>query len=411
MVVRNARHALALLAVLTISVWLLIEVKPPVTSGARASPAVAVTGLTVAWRGLDDRCGALAREPLPPYPWPIAPFNREHPVRGYFGDPRTVFSGRDENALSFHNGIDISAWLGNKVYPVVSGRVIDIDGDRVVVRATARRRFQYIHLRPEVRVGELVSASRTVLGTITRPWGHVHLTEIRSGCVVNPLARGHLTPFRDTSQPQVRAIRFEDASGNPLPASALVGNVRVIANAQDEPALPAPGQWRRMPVAPALLTWRLTTLLGRILRGGIGADFRYSEPPSSDFCAVYAPGTVQNFAAVAGVYRWAQPGRFLFDLTPRLLDTSRLHPGRYLMTVTASNLGGHTTSRTTQVNVVKRRLLATAFVNRDTRCENDSPQLGRQTGPESAIIAGKIPGQEVTFEPNSPISTDAVCGP
>jgi hypothetical protein len=273
-----------------------------------------------------------------------------------------------EPSLSFHNGIDIAAWRGNNVYPVVSGRVVDVDGDRVVVAASADRRFQYIHLWPEVRVGERVSASKTVLGIVSSTWGHVHLSEIRSGCAVNPLARGHLTPFADTSQPQIRAVRFEDPSGRLLRASALVGPVRVIVSAQDEPALPAPGEWRRMPVTPALLTWELKTVRGQVLLRGVGADFRYSEPSSADFCSVYAPGTVQNFAVVGGVYRWAQPGRFLFDLTPQPLETARLHPGRYLMTVIASNLGGHTAHQTVPVNIRKRRLLGLVPTRLDKRC-------------------------------------------
>ena len=27
------------------------------------------------------------------YGWPVKPFNRQHPVRGSFGDPRSVFRG------------------------------------------------------------------------------------------------------------------------------------------------------------------------------------------------------------------------------------------------------------------------------------------------------------------------------
>jgi hypothetical protein len=25
------------------------------------------------------------------YSWPVRPFNKQHPIRGFFGDPRTVF--------------------------------------------------------------------------------------------------------------------------------------------------------------------------------------------------------------------------------------------------------------------------------------------------------------------------------
>jgi hypothetical protein len=84
---------------------------------------------------------------------------------------------------------------------------------------------------------------------------------------------------------------------------------------------------------------------------------------------VYAPGTVQNFAAVDGVYRWARPGRFLFDLTPRTLDTSRLNPGRYLLTVTAGNLGDRTASRTERITIDRGRPLPLTPARPDLRCD------------------------------------------
>src|SRR5262249_10505266 len=62
------------------------------------------------------------------YPWPIRPFHEQHPIRGNFGDPRTISTdafGIDGLGLpgdySFHNGVDISALAGTPVYPVVSG--------------------------------------------------------------------------------------------------------------------------------------------------------------------------------------------------------------------------------------------------------------------------------------------------
>ena len=50
------------------------------------------------------------------YPWPFKPFNKQHPIRGFFGDPRTVFengvlSGGFDGPgfFSFHQGVDIAA--------------------------------------------------------------------------------------------------------------------------------------------------------------------------------------------------------------------------------------------------------------------------------------------------------------
>lgn len=331
--------------------------------------AEALASMTL-WQRLDYRCGAEARAKRTPYPWPLAPFDRQHPVRGYFGDPRTVFSGSSEGAFSFHNGIDISAWAGNTVYPVVSGKVVVAAGNEVIVASSAYRRFQYIHLLPLVHVGDSVEASQTVLGYTLRGFGHIHLTEIRDGCVVNPLAPGHLSPYRDATRPEVRAIVFEDAAGRHLTAGDLAGKVRVIAEAQDEPALPAPGKWGRMPVTPAMITWRLATIRGQVVRSGVAADFRYSEPAVRNFCAVYAPGTVQNFAAIAGVYRWAHPGRYMFELMPRLLDTSKLEAGRYTIGVTARTIDGRSATRTATIRIGTDPPPTPSPPATDRRCQN-----------------------------------------
>src|SRR6478672_3852449 len=50
------------------------------------------------------------------YNWPVKPFDRQHPVRGNFGDPRTIFrSSATMNGVltgdcscDFHRGVDIS---------------------------------------------------------------------------------------------------------------------------------------------------------------------------------------------------------------------------------------------------------------------------------------------------------------
>src|ERR1700730_8329212 len=92
---------------------------------------------------------------LASYPWPVRPFDRQHPIRGSFGDPRTVFAWplfadgiNGPGSFSFHNGIDISAPNGTDVYPVVSGIVHLLDGLAIVVRTHGGRKFQYYHVVP-----------------------------------------------------------------------------------------------------------------------------------------------------------------------------------------------------------------------------------------------------------------------
>lgn len=308
-------------------------------------------------------------KPLPPYPWPIAPVHVQHPVRGYFGDPRTVFTGIGEGAFSFHNGVDISAWPGNHVVPVTSGIVVKVLPDRVVVASSYDRRFQYVHIHPSVRVGEYVVVSTTVLGTVDPVFKHVHLSEIRGECVVNPLMPGHLTPFHDSRTPVVGSITFENLAGKRLSPLALSGKVRVIADAYDVPAIPSPYPWGSMPVSPVLIRWKLLTMRGHIVESQTAADFRYSLPPRRDFCDVYAPGTTQNFAAEDGTFHWRQAGIYLYDLTPRLLNTALLPVGHYRLIVSASNTVGRTGSKGLLVAVRRAPSRPTlARLPIDTRC-------------------------------------------
>ena len=53
-----------------------------------------------------------------PYPWPVKPFDRQHPVRGFFNDPRV-----QDQSHAFHFGIDVSAPDGTAVYAVTPGKV------------------------------------------------------------------------------------------------------------------------------------------------------------------------------------------------------------------------------------------------------------------------------------------------
>jgi hypothetical protein len=319
---------------------------------ASAAPSPAPLPRLTLWQQLQHRCRYLARDRLAAYPWPVKPFHRQHPVRGNFGDPRTVFTGPDEGAFSFHNGIDISAWPGNRVYPVKSGIAVRVTGDLVSVETPGGRRFQYIHLAPEVHVGEEVTALKTVLGLVRPRWNHIHLTELREDCAVNPLMPHHLEPYRDTTKPTIRAIFFQSRSREPLEPGALAGKIRIIADAFDTPELSSPYPWGRLPVSPNHVSWRLTTFGGRLVAKNTAVDFRYGEPPRQAFCTVYAPGTEQNFAAVDGTFNYGKAGRYLFDLTPSLIDVSRLPPGRYRVEVTASDVDGNWATRSVDVRIV-----------------------------------------------------------
>jgi hypothetical protein len=142
----------------------------------------------------------------------------------------------------------------------------------------------------------------------------------------------------------------------------------MIAQAFDEPALPAGGVWRHMPVTPARVSWAIHTLGGRLVEGGVAADFRQTEPSRNQFCAVYAPGTLQNFAPDDGHYRWGLAGRYRFRLVRGYLDTGRLRNGRYTMTVTASDTAGNSDTKTVAILVQNSSRIRVLGPPHDWRC-------------------------------------------
>ena len=56
------------------------------------------------------------------YQWPLKPFDQPHPIRGSFGDPRTVFSTppteeglmTGSGKFTFHSGVDIGVRTGRR---------------------------------------------------------------------------------------------------------------------------------------------------------------------------------------------------------------------------------------------------------------------------------------------------------
>jgi murein DD-endopeptidase MepM/ murein hydrolase activator NlpD len=309
---------------------------------------------------------ALAPAPGLAYGWPVRPFDRQHPVRGSLGDPRTIFFGPPSAAglagdgrFGFHMGVDISARDGTAVHPVESGVVTVVDrrkGHELVRVASGAAAFEYWHITATVRVGQKVSAGRTRLGRILRGAGHVHLTELDGGRIVNPLGRGHLAPYRDTTRPSVDEIAFRAGDGSALMPSFLRGVVEIVAEAHDTPAVPVPGLWHGMPVTPALVAWRIEQWNGKVvLPETIAYDVRGTTPPDGDFWRTYARGTYQNMSVFGSHYSWLQPGCFLFRLTPSTLDTARLEDGVYSVVVTATDVAGNSSSASVRFTVANHR--------------------------------------------------------
>jgi hypothetical protein len=277
-----------------------------------------------------------------PYAWPLRPFGQQHPVRGFFCDPRIVNGGR-----TFHFGIDVPAPGGTPVYAVAPGKVsygapadVAQNGGIVVVEADGRN-FGYWHVAPAVRLGTRVPLHGLLGHVATQPedWGHLHLAESTHGTngitYWNPLRPGALTPFFDYGPPVIDAIVTS------LPPQALHDLIDLSVKAHDntpiEVTQPKPPGWHDMPVTPARVRWRLMRATQAVVPWQTAFDFRTSlhpnvrGSPASDinFDSVYAPDTRQNQPNM--------PGNFHFWLK-RGFDTNRYPDGRYLLEVEATDI-------------------------------------------------------------------------
>jgi hypothetical protein len=338
----SRRSSVAVLAVATVLSALSLSTAPGQTAGA----IVVVRRWLPAIRPI---CDLSLRGPLT-YHYPVRPFLVQHPIRGNFGDPRTLvdegYVGSDTphtpGSFTFHNGVDISAPAGTAVYPVVSGRATIGYADEVIVATGDDRVFQYFHIKPLIHPGQRVIAYRTILGPVLPEALHVHLTEIDGFRVHNPVDPGHLEPYTDHTVPEVLGVLFSDPANQPVDPTGLHGTVYLAADAEDEPPLPVPVPWLGFPVTPALVSWRLTTSTGAtVVPPTIVADFRHTLPPNRDFWRVYAAGTYQNFPVFGHIYFFGKRGRYLFNLTPNGLDTSRLHNGTYVLGVQVADVCGN----------------------------------------------------------------------
>ena len=289
------------------------------------------------------------------YGWPVKPFDRAHPVRANFGDPRTTFHGpptlqalmTSDGSFSFHFGIDIAVPDGTPVYPVRSGTAALLGGRNVQVASGDGFTTQYWHIVPAIKPGQQVTARQTVLGYVMKGYEHVHFTELENGRPVNPLAAGHMGPYDDTTAPQVLEISFRDDRSNAeIIPEALSDAVVPIVRAADTTALPVPGIWRDLPVAPALLTWLVERVKdGRVvIDRRVAFDVRATIPANDVFWSVYARGSRQNMTPFGKQRAWRTPGTYLYRLTRSTLDTRELPNGIYRLVVTTADIRGNTGS-------------------------------------------------------------------
>jgi hypothetical protein len=263
------------------------------------------------------------------YPWPLSPFDKPHPVRAYFNDPR--ISGRSK---AFHFGIDISAPNGTAVYAAEAGTVY-VEDPRAISVKTGDREHGYWHVVPAVQHHQQV-AQYQLLGHVDAPWLHVHFAERSGGQYWNPLRAGALTPWRDGTRPTVARIVFS-RNGKEIPADRVSGSVDVIAEAFDTPPIPVPAPWNGLPVTPARLRWRVLRGEAVVRPWHTPVDFRTALLPQAAYSRIYAPGTRQNHADEPGLYRF---------YLAHTWSTTLLADGEYRLQVDAIDLSGNSGTRT-----------------------------------------------------------------
>jgi len=296
------------------------------------------------------------------YPWPFKPFDRQHPIRGFFGDPRTVyengilagaFSG--PAFISFHQGVDISAPNGTPIYAVENGKIHYLGAATINLATGHDVTFQYFHIIPIVGEGQQVIARKTVLGYVQPPFGHVHLTEIDGSHAVNPLQPGHLGPYRDRTKPHVKEVIVRNQSGDVQTPVGVCGRVEIDVDAFDSQPMPVPGTYHNLPVSPALVQWSLMRLGGKVVVPLKTVwDVRQVVPPNGKFFDNYAKGTYENSPRFGAQQYSGMPGRYLFLLAPNF-DTTNLANGNYLITVRVADVRGNATTATDRLNVLNAK--------------------------------------------------------
>ncbi|MBX7101493.1 MAG: peptidoglycan DD-metalloendopeptidase family protein [Myxococcaceae bacterium] len=294
--------------------------------------------------GLEQSLDAAGPSVAAPYQWPLQPFDRQHPVRGFLNDPRCP-GGYDGTPTSFHFGIDVAGADGTPVFAVEAGTLV-VEAKEVlsVISDRGGRTFSYWHILPAGLKSRSHVERGQRLGTIAPGWGHVHLAEVRGGQYLNPLRKGAITPFFDYGAPKVRALEARAGTGT-LPLIAVRGTIDLVVDAQDAtPVRVEDPRWAGKPVTPALIRYRVLRGATELVPLTTAVDFRTAKLPRERFKLVFAPGTDQNHAD--------DPGRYWFWLR-RGWDTSSLAPGELTVEVTASDIRGNTSTRAFSLTVAR----------------------------------------------------------
>jgi hypothetical protein len=297
---------------------------------------------TIATAAVDDtacRAATASTVDTASYGWPLRPFNVQHPVRGFFGDPR-ISRGKDGSVIhSFHFGIDIAGADGAPVYATLTGRVRggNEHRERVAIAGPQGVVFAYWHVVPAVHGGDHVVAYCTVIGHIAPTWGHVHFAEFHTGVPLNPLRPGALGPYVDTTTPLITGLGVPRAGLAVAPHGRLSGLCALVVEVHDNPQVAVPTPWNDLTAAPALVRWRIDSG-----RWTTALDFRRVVPKPDGYDQIYAYHTHQN--------RPNRRGHYLIYLA-RSWDARSVPAGRHTLQVDATDLRGNRATASIEITV------------------------------------------------------------
>jgi hypothetical protein len=271
-------------------------------------------------------CATACRPAIARRGWPLAPFDRQHPLRAGLNERRP--SG-------FHIGVDIQARDRARVYALTSG-IAEVPQASGVDERVRVGRLEYWHIDRRVSSGDRVIAYRTVLGTVKRTAGHLHLSDVGAdGTYLDPLRPGGrvLAPIADAERPAI--------------AAPVVRGGRLLVDAFDPQSFVRRTTYKTPVLAPAGLAWAPRARRGRsgplrwVLRGRwLGGPILVG--------AVFGPG--------AGTPGWSC-FRFRIVCVPtwRYLLASPAPPRGARITVYAWDWAGNATARDATVGVTPRR--------------------------------------------------------
>ena len=143
-----------------------------------------------------------------------------------------------------HEGVDIQAQDGTRVYAVQSGTARVLKAGTVDERVEVGN-YLYWHVHHRVQNGQFVRAYATVVGTIINGAGHLHLSELSGERFLNPLRPGGRVLAPWTRHAGTRHRRADEGQGGTVTVEVF-----------DPQSFRAQIKYRTPVLAPAALAYR-----------------------------------------------------------------------------------------------------------------------------------------------------------